>query len=207
VVNPTIEWVSSSPTTQKAETTSGGVTDADYAASVAALGSDEEDDDEAEAAAAVAAVNRVIAKEQSTQDAGHVAPTLPKPAEEPTATRVSTQAPAVAATPAVPKMSCRKCKAFFETRKELGKAFLLQRKNRTTKQSRFTCGHAITVGTHMRSDWHRHNLKRHLKGIGPIAQEGFDALTGWLRRVLVISVSKSLVDAKFSLLCTAFTRG
>jgi hypothetical protein len=29
----------------------------------------------------------------------------------------------------------------------------------------------------MRSDWHRHNLKRQLKGIGAITVEGFNALT------------------------------
>ena len=36
---------------------------------------------------------------------------------------------------------------------------------------------ARVPGDHMRSDWHRHNLKRHLRNIGPITEEGFESLT------------------------------
>eukprot|EP00750_Incisomonas_marina_P032342 INCI9144.2.p1 GENE.INCI9144.2~~INCI9144.2.p1 ORF type:complete len:390 (-),score=86.70 INCI9144.2:1026-2195(-) len=120
VINPAIEWVS--PEARQTATTGGGVTDADFAASIA--DDVEEMDDGAvheatSVAAATEAVDRAVQEELLRQQQAGVSAAAP---QLPNAT------PAVANTqsaqPAVPKMSCRKCKAFFDTRKELG-AYLL----------------------------------------------------------------------------------
>lgn len=120
VINPAIEWVSPEAR-QTVTAASGGVTDADFAASIA--DDVEEMDDGAvheatSVAAATEAVDRAVQAELSRQQQSGVsaaAPQLPN-----AALAAAPAANSQIAQPAVPKMSCRKCKAFFETRKELG---------------------------------------------------------------------------------------
>ena len=145
VVNAAVEWV---PPSMRNTASTGPISDADYAASL-----DESVDDDTTADAETVAVDHAVRQQLNAQ-----LPTnepVPVPVPVPAA---NTATPVVAAAPVVPKarsgapkMTCRKCRAEFDSRKDLG--------------------------NHMRSDWHRHNLKRHLKSIGPVSEEGFHALT------------------------------
>lgn len=113
VVNAAIEWMS--PENQVEVSSNDKVDDADFAASIA-VESDDEDKEETEILLAVSAVA------QAQQDDRTVAIPASSTVEKSRVcipTNTSKQA-ATVGVPGLPKLSCRKCNAYFETRKELG---------------------------------------------------------------------------------------
>ena len=130
VVNPAVEWVSAAAMTP--QRANGAVDDADFAASLAAEQEEAELGEDHEVNENGANIFRTAPTFSTTVTSTlqQQVPVLPKPGADTTQLSVTQQpvvpeAAAGAGTGAggvgvAPKLSCRKCKAFFDTRKQLG---------------------------------------------------------------------------------------
>ena len=111
VVNAAVEWV---PPSMRNTASTGPISDADYAASL-----DESVDDDTTADVETVAVDHAVRQQLN----------VPLPTSEPVPVPVpaaNTATPVVAAArTGAPKMTCRKCRAAFDSRKDLGNAIHL----------------------------------------------------------------------------------